>query len=165
MFNIGDTVVYSTTGICIIDDIRTEKFRDEPEEYYVLRPLFSRESAIFSPVKNTSVKMRHILTKNELDQALISSTVEEWIENDHTRKDRFNTIIRSCDLISCMSMLLSLLQKKHEKENLNKKLHANDEKFLCDIEKIVYGEISYIYNVTIEQATEIFFSHKHIRDY
>ena len=163
MYNIGDAVVYSTTGICIIDDIRYESFRDELEQYYVLRPLLTRESTIFSPVKNTTAKMRLISSKEELEDALNVSSTEEWIENVTTRKERFSSILRSCDLVACMGILLSLLEKKHEKEQCNKKMHVSDEMFLCDIEKIVYGEIAYIYSVSLEQASEVFLSHKSIR--
>lgn len=36
MFRKGDTIVYATTGVCVIDDIREQACTGEVHTYYVL---------------------------------------------------------------------------------------------------------------------------------
>ena len=43
MFFKGDTIVYATTGVCVIDDIREQACTGEVHTCYVLQPVFDGE--------------------------------------------------------------------------------------------------------------------------
>ena len=44
-FKIGDNIVYAGSGVCQIDDIKDISFfKEKPQKYYVLKPLFVARS-------------------------------------------------------------------------------------------------------------------------
>lgn len=47
MYNKNDEVIYIGSGICKIEDIRTEAFTKVSGRYYVLRPAFEKNFTIF----------------------------------------------------------------------------------------------------------------------
>ena len=67
MFTVGDYIVYGTDGICIVKDISQIDIPGAPSgrTYYLLSPVGARESKIYSPVDNTKVTMRRIISKEE----------------------------------------------------------------------------------------------------
>lgn len=68
MFRKGDTIVYATTGVCVIDDIREQACTGEVHTYYVLQPVFDSSSKVFAPVGASEQKMRAVLTAGEADE-------------------------------------------------------------------------------------------------
>jgi len=38
MVNVGDCIIYSAHGVCVIDDICKKNFGGETKDYYVLHP-------------------------------------------------------------------------------------------------------------------------------
>ena len=52
MFQIGDTVFYSGSGVCRIDSVTSREFGDSMKDYYVLIPVHAPESAVYLPVDN-----------------------------------------------------------------------------------------------------------------
>ena len=68
MFFKGDTIVYATTGVCVIDDIREQACTGEVHTYYVLQPVFDSSSKVFAPVGSSEQKMRAVLTAGEADE-------------------------------------------------------------------------------------------------
>ena len=46
---IGTFVHYSTKGICQVREIETMKFSSETKDYYVLVPVFDRNSKYYVP--------------------------------------------------------------------------------------------------------------------
>jgi len=52
MFNIGDSVLYSSHGICLIEDICEKTFMGITKKYYVLHPMEDCKLSISTPVDN-----------------------------------------------------------------------------------------------------------------
>ena len=106
MFFKGDTIVYATTGVCVIDDIREQACTGEVHTYYVLQPVFDSSSKVFAPVGSSEQKMRAVLTAGEADELVrtLPDAPAEWIDNDSRRKERAITCastrkrLRSADI-------------------------------------------------------------------
>ena len=87
-FSRGDYVVYGTSGICMIEDIRLMKFAMDSEKstYYVLKPESSDSSVVYVPAKNEKLmsKMREVMTKDEIDSLLLGMKDKEigWEKTD-----------------------------------------------------------------------------------
>ena len=99
MFKIGDAVVYGSSGVCMIDDIRNEYFLGEQALYYILTPVYSKGSTIFCPVNNDKLPIRAVRSKDELLSSLSSDTADtdEWIVNDQKRHEHFSAVLRTSD--------------------------------------------------------------------
>ncbi len=157
MFKIGDAVVYQSAGLCIIEDIRTENFLGKDELFYVISPVYSKGSTIFSPVENAKVTIRCAVTKEELSNILsVKSDFEsEWIDNNHERHNFFSEVLRSCDLSRILGAVKMLNLKKSVKEKAGKKLHMADEKSLAELEKMLYGEVSYVLGIGYDETVQM----------
>ena len=65
----GETVVYGGSGVCQIDDIRDISFYHErPQKYYVLKPLFVKQSqTVYVPMNNEKLtaKIQPVISREE----------------------------------------------------------------------------------------------------
>lgn len=85
MFNVNDTILYGTHGICKISDITEQNFNGSTKKYYILQPLHNVSSTIYVPMDNEKLlaKIRRILSEEELYELIKAMPDKEttWIEN------------------------------------------------------------------------------------
>ena len=83
MFSKGSYVIYRAEGVCVISDIRTEKFNalDKETQFYILNPVNDRKSMLYVPVDNEALTgmMRPLLSADEI-MALAEELRSERIE-------------------------------------------------------------------------------------
>ncbi len=153
-FKINDTVMYGNCDICKIVDIRNEKFSDNEQLYYVLKPVYDERSTIYCPVDSELVKLRKLLTKDEVYEliALMPDTETEWIENDQERKQRFNDLLRNGNHQQLVKLLKTLYYNRELKTREGKKFYAADERVMKEAEKIVHGEIAHVLDISLEEV-------------
>ena len=74
MFEIGEHIVYGTSGICRVEEIcRSPYDKDDARNFYLLIPVYNPTSAtIYTPVDNERVPMRRLMTREEIE-VLISA--------------------------------------------------------------------------------------------
>ena len=56
MFKVDDTILYGTEGVCKVKEITSKKFGDYVNDYYVLEPVYARNSILYVPIKNKKLK-------------------------------------------------------------------------------------------------------------
>lgn len=96
MFNVHDIVMYGNLGVCRIADICPKKFDGKEILYYVLKPLSDEGSTIYYPVDSNRIKLRRLLSKEEIYD-LIKAMPEadmDWIDNDQLRQERFTAVLK-----------------------------------------------------------------------
>lgn len=165
MYKIGDTVVYGTEGICEVTDITLMSFGGDKSQYYILSSISKRQNTIYAPVNNEKIKkrMRSILTSDEARKLIDSLPIEpmEWVENSHERQDVFKNVLLCGSPEEVFSMLTSLYKKQNEQEKINKKLHASDERFMRDGERMLFSELAYALNTDVNEIVkEVFLNLK-----
>ncbi|MBQ7702940.1 MAG: hypothetical protein IJT40_01050 [Firmicutes bacterium] len=158
MYSIGDTVIYGTEGICEVTDITVMSFGGDKAEYYILTPISKRQNTIYAPTDNDKIKrrMRPILTSKEARKLIDSLPIEpmEWIENSHERQDVFKNILLCGSPEDVFSMLTALYQKQNEQENIGKKLHASDERFMRDGERMLFSELAFALKTDVNEIVK-----------
>lgn len=159
MYNINDVVVYGTEGICKITGITEMKFGGEKSEYYVLAPIEKEENTVYVPKNNEKVlrRMRKILTKDEANNLLDSLPAHtmEWIPNDRERQAAYKDILLCGNPEDVFTMVHSLYQKQIEQTAIGKKLHASDERFLRDAERMLFNEIGYALQIKPQEVLSL----------
>ena len=84
MYNVNDTILYGSHGVCKIVGIEEKDFSGNRENYYVLQPVYSENSTIYVPCSNKKLadKMRRVLTPQEIYQIIRAMPYEDtdWIE-------------------------------------------------------------------------------------
>ena len=98
MFQIGDVLVYTTYGICRVENIIEMNFNGSLTKYYILVPLSEAKTELTIPVDNpiTNSRLHKLLTPDEINEIINQIVYLEpfWIPNDNERKKAFNDIIK-----------------------------------------------------------------------
>ena len=152
-FEIGQNVIYGTNGLCLVEDIKEMSFikGEAKKAYYILEPLRARASTIFVPADNEKLvsKMRHVLTKTEIDTLLLGMSDKElsWENDRRTRAELFHDIIAKGLTEELLLLIRCIYVKKKELISLNKTLSMTDSKSLEFAENMVEEEFSYALDI------------------
>lgn len=164
MYKIGDIVVYGTEGLCEICDITEKTFGKETIEYFVLRPVSKKEETVYVPRHNEKVlaRMRHVLSIEEADQLLIAEAEHrrEWVPVDRERQKIYKEILLCGSSADILSMTRTLYIHQIEQQQKGKKLHAADERFMHDAEKMLFEELAYVYNISVAEVLPMIIAKK-----
>lgn len=157
MFKVNDYIIYGTTGICKIIDIRKEHFEQSDEQdYFILQPVYSNNSTIYLPVNNefTAQKMKPILTSDEIYSLIESMSEEEteWINEDTVRKEEYTRILKKGDRKELVKLIKTLYLHKQELLKKGRKFYASDETILEAAEKLLYNEFALVLNIKPEEV-------------
>ena len=154
MFNVGDTIVYTTCGLCRIDRITKKVFLGEEKEFYVLKPLSDQRSTLQVQVDNpvTNIKLKTLLSRKEISDIIseIPNVKPYWIENENERKKVFSEIIRTGERIKILGVMISIIEHSKGLKDKGRKLHACDETYLNDAKKLISEEFSYVLEMSKE---------------
>lgn len=120
----GDYVKYASSGVCIIEDIRTMDSISKGREFYVLKPIKDTKSTVYVPLDNETLteKMRYIMTKQEIDDLLksIKFTDISWIDDRKIRSQTFKTILKTCRTVlaykSCFMHLIKKMRNERQQQ-------------------------------------------------
>lgn len=144
MFKENDYVNYGQKGICKIDEISEFDFGPDRKKrlYYVLKPVFDKNSKIYVPVKNEELTncMRKILTEDEINSIILSIKNEKicWIKDHKQRTEKFNRILKQRDERQLLQMIRCICMKTE-----GKKLSGTDMQMLKKAEQILDQEFSF----------------------
>ncbi|MBQ3953940.1 MAG: CarD family transcriptional regulator [Ruminococcus sp.] len=157
MFCVGQTVLYGSNGVCMVDDVTEKRIGKTKMQYYVLKPLCNNTSTLFVPTANQQLvsKMRRILTEDEAEAILRNlPPCGDWNDNKQERSEQFRAIITEG---SCVELIrLIRLVRTHEQEQLagGKRLHITDERFLKEAEKMICEEFSLVLHISRDEVLE-----------
>ena len=156
MFQTGDAIQYSGSGVCIIQEITSMRFGRTREQYYVLKPLHQNTSVIYIPVKNEQLvaKMRPVLSRDEVDTLLeqIDGAEPVWDDDINQRKQLFDEMIRSGSCLSLVRIIKSLLLQRSRRQADGKTLHVSDENYLREAQRLLYDEVAAVLGKTPKEA-------------
>ncbi|MBG9456277.1 hypothetical protein ABE61_20105 [Lysinibacillus sphaericus] len=163
MYNVGDVVIYSSHGLCSIEDICEQTFNDITKSYYVLQPLNEPQLIIRTPIDNSKKQLRDIIKKEEALSILHSFTSPgvEWIEQN-THRMRFHLeIIKSGNRQKQAKLLNTLLRKKLEYKTNEKKFPNQEEKTLQSLQDTIFSEFSIALNKSSDEIYDYVLTQLH----
>ena len=148
MYKIGDLILYGSTGVCRVADIKKRSFNSEKKTeqlYYVLKPLY-QECMISTPVDNEKVFMRPIISKESANQ-LIDMIPTIKAEAYHSKvlsqlAEHYNTSIKTHNCEDLLELTMSIYAKKQYAEQQKRKFGAIDERFMKRAEELLFGELA-----------------------
>lgn len=143
MFQPGEKIIYSNSGVCTVEDIAVPPFAGKDEKdrlYYKLRPLGSTET-IYVPV-DTTVFMRPIMTRAEAE-ALIARmpAIPEELCTSHSitmLRQQYESILRDHSCETYVGLVKGIYIKGHG----GKKLGQTDQRYMKRAEDMLYGELA-----------------------
>lgn len=156
MYQINDTVFYGTNGVCRISAIEQLSFNSDPDDYYILRPVYNSSSTIFVPLGNETLcgRIRPVMTEEQLCVLLRRMTEgePEWIEDNNQRRAVYSEILQSADPEKVLAVLRSLHSRSETLRQKKKRLHISDEKLFHDAERMIHEEIAYVAGIRMDEV-------------
>jgi len=157
MFQVGDKMMYGSTGVCTVVDITTVNLPgvDKNRLYYVLRPMY-QDGIIRTPVDNEKVFKRPVISRQEAE-ALVDMipTVKATACNEKNLvmlrnhyQERLGTF-RCEDLVQ---LTMSIYAKKQDAARQQKKIGLTDEKYLKRAEELLFGELAVALEIPREEV-------------
>jgi len=157
VFNIGDLIMYSTHGICQIDEICEKTYLDVTKNYYVLHPLNNNKLKISTPVDNDKVMMLEIMDKERAEAILQSFKLPgiEWIENNKERNKVYSEIVNTGNREEISKIISTLKRKNQEAIDDKIKFVDQDKVLLTSLQNILFSELAYSLNVSTDSIFEL----------
>lgn len=156
MIQINDTILYSSEGVCTVIDIVEQDFGGKPVKYYVLKPVYNKNSTVYVPVDNETLtaKMRRVLSAAEIHEIIraIPSESPMWIEDEAERKETYREILLRGDRMELLRMIKALYEHQQTQRAKGKHLHTADEHFFKEAEKILYNEFALVLQIRPDQV-------------
>lgn len=159
MYQVGDYVVYGASGPCLVTEITRLHMPgcDRKRKYYVLHPVCSENSTIYSPVDNDKVFMRKVLSKEEamtlLDAAADISMIS--VPSEKAREEQYKEILKNSNPQEYIGMIKTLFRKREVRQAQGRKFTSIDERYLQEAEKLLSNEMSISLGETIEKTDRI----------
>lgn len=159
MFKIGDVIVYGAQGICKIDCIETKQIGRQTAEYYVLKPIFNENTAVFVPMQNETLtsKMQNALTKTQVKELIEKITFIDVIKlnDDNQKRELYKTILSSGDREKLVALIKTIRFERDDRRESGKKLNINDEQTLRKAELLLYNELGFVLGCEPDEVKNI----------
>jgi CarD family transcriptional regulator len=157
MFQIGDLIIYGSTGVCQVTDITVmDQIGVGRKSYYVMNPLY-QGGVIYTPVDNKKVLMRPIISAGEVEQ-LIDSIPSMKAEAFHCRESNqlikhYDAVLKTYNCEQLVELRMSIYAKKQLMKEQNRKFGAVDEKYMKLAEDVLFGEMAAALQINKEDVS------------
>ena len=156
MFQIGEYIVYGSTGVCVVEKIGSIDVPGMSKDriYYTLRPCYEKKSTIFTPVDNTKVIMRHVISKEEALDLIDSIQQIEClaITDEKHRETEYKACFMKCDCRELIKMMNAIHIRKEERLAQGKKVTAKDDRYYHMAEDNLFGELAVALGIEKKQV-------------
>ena len=147
MYEIGELVLYGSTGVCRVSEIKKQGLPDSGEErrYYVLKPLY--QSCVISvPVDSDKAFIRPIISRDEAER-LINLIPGRKCEAYHSRAARdltqhYDAMLKTHRCEDLIDLTMSIYAKKENMRRQKRRFGSVDERFLKQAEDLLFGELA-----------------------
>lgn len=158
MFKIDEYIIYGTNGVCKVNSIGTLDIGgiDKNRLFYTLEPVYSKGSAVYTPVDSTKVIMRKIVTKEEALELIDDIPNIETIpaSNDRFQEDGYRAAMKKHDCREWVKIIKTLYLRKQERILNGKKFTSTDERYMGLAENGLYGELAVALNISKQDVEE-----------
>ena len=156
MFNIGDLIIYSSLGICRIDNICEQTYNGITRKYYVIQPVEDKNLTIHNPVDNDQVVMLGMINRDDALEILESFKEKgiRWIDKGHDRTREYTDIVKTGDRKEISKIINTLMRKKFDADRNGKKIGDPDRRLLSSIQNIMFKELAIALNTSFESIYE-----------
>lgn len=154
MYQIGELVQYGTSGVCRVEEIvQGVPGLQKDMECYLLIPVSKKEEKIYTPVENDKVKMRRILSSEEVKKLMqnVSEINGPVIVNEKQCETIYREELYSVDCGRWLGLLKTLYARKAARLSIGKKMTSTDERYLKSVEERLTEEFTLV--IGQEQAT------------
>ena len=147
MFAVGELILYGRTGVCRVEEIR----ETGGTAYYVLQPLY-QTCSVTVPAASPKVFLRPLLSAAQVRGLLADfSTLEAepyYNRNLNQLRAHYAACMDNRDSLELLRFAKSLRLKQRETAAQKKKFGSVDERYLREVEALLFGEFAAALGIT-----------------
>ena len=159
MYNIGDLLFYGTNGVCRVSEICASPFdSNDTRSFYKLTPIAENTSlVIYTPVDNTQVVMRSLISKDEAEALLarIGSIEKVAVAIEKHRKDAYRETIREGNPEGFVKIIKTVRARRELFRRTRRRVPDMDNDFEHTAKTCLYGELSTVLGICREDIHRI----------
>ncbi len=147
MYEVGDLIVYGSTGVCRVLEITTldASWAEKDQLYYALEPACG-DFTVYAPVNSSKVFTRPAISRDEANRLIDTiPSIEPKIQQAMRPQDMaayYTTYIESHDCADLIELTMSLYAKKDKAVEEKVKFGSVDQKFMLRAEELLFGELA-----------------------
>ena len=163
MFEVGEHIVYGTSGICRVEDICASPYdKNDTRTYYLLIPVHNpMASTIYTPVDNERVPMRRLMTREEIDALILSmpgiGLVQVPVEKQ--RREIYRTTVYALRPEGYVSVMKTVERRREELTAARKNFPVSDMEYGRIARHLLYSECAQVLGVS-EDSIEGYIAQK-----
>jgi CarD family transcriptional regulator len=159
MFNIGDLLFYGTNGVCRVSEICSSPFdSNDTRSFYKLSPIAENSTlVIYTPVNNTQVVMRSLISKEEAEALLarIGDIEKVAVAVEKHRKDAYRETIREGNPEGYVKIIKTVRARREMFRRTRRRVPDMDNDFEHTARLCLYGELSTVLGISREEISRI----------
>ncbi|MBQ5649503.1 MAG: CarD family transcriptional regulator [Clostridia bacterium] len=159
MFNIGELLFYGTNGVCRISEICSSPFdASDTRRFYKLTPIAENSTlVIYTPVDNTQVVMRSLISKEEAEAlvARIPEIEKVTVAVEKHRKDAYRETIREGNPEGYVKIIKTVRARREYFRRTRRRVPDLDNDFEHTARVCLYGELSTVLGVSRDEISRI----------
>lgn len=162
MFKVNDYIMYGVTGVCKVVDIKEEKLMNNAKKnYYVLSPVYTKDTVIKIPVDNTRISMRKVISREDADSLIDKMNDREtvWIEDEKERNEQYKIMLKSGECEELITLVKSIYDNKKYKKTMGERSRKSDEEIMKTAEKLLHQEFSVALNIEVDDVKQYILNH------
>ncbi len=156
MFNKGDMVVCGNNGVCLIEKISTIDGGVNNQVYYIMRPIYERNSTVYIPVESHKTPMRRIFSKEEAKEFIVTIPEIEELEivNEKQREEQYKACMATAECKAWVTVIKTLNKRSSERQKSGKKAISMDERYMRMAKDCLYGELAVSLSIPKEKVED-----------
>lgn len=162
MFQINDTIFYPSGGICVIDDIRVVPFDGLPERnYYIVHPVDHPQETFFIPVDNDTIRLRHLISREEALDLMTRVNEIEPIEEPNLKLLK-TRIAEALAQHECREWFRVIRTVHHHREALagrSKRISDTERTYSDTAKRHLYAELSAVLGIPVTEVEAYIIRH------
>lgn len=157
MYSIGTYVSYRAEGVCLVSEIKMQKFdvKEPPREFYVLSPIRDANSKIYVPIDNEALVSRmHTLCSADEINALadrLRGQKMDWINESRPRNNAFRTIVAEGSREQLILLINTIIAMEPILTAMGRHVTQGDELMLKKALKMLVDEFSFTSDIRSEE--------------
>ena len=163
MFEIGEHIVYGTSGFCRVEEIGPSPYdKNDTRSFYLLVPVHNpMGSTIYTPIDNDRVPMRRLMTHEEID-ALIAAMPEIEllrVPAEKQRREIYRTTVFALRPEGYVSVIKTVDRRREELSAARKHFPVSDMEYGRLARHLLFSECAHVLGVS-EDGVEAYIAQK-----
>ena len=156
MFDVGEHIVYGTSGICRVEEICSSPYdKKDTRMYYLLIPVHNpMGSTIYTPVDNDRVPMRRLMTSEEIEALIEAIPKIELVQvpAEKQRREIYRTTVYALRPEGYISVMKTVNRRREELAAARKHFPVSDMEYGRLAKHLLYSELAHVLGMKEENV-------------